>query len=169
MDIVFKIFVQILGICAMALGIGSFQAKKRNGILFMQLSASVLWMTHFFLLGKYTGAALNCAAVARNSVYMQKERFPWVRSAAVPIATAVVFVLCGIFTWDGIMSLFPTAAMVLSSVSLYITDEKKIRIISLFVSPLWLIYDAWSFSVGGVIAESFTIISILLALWRFRK
>lgn len=164
----FDAFVQILGFAAMGLGIGSFQLKTRKGILFMQLVASLLWTTHFFLLGKFTGAALNGVAILRNAVYMQKDRFSWVRSAAVPAVTGAAFVLCGILTWDGFMSIFPTAAMVLSSVSLYITEEKKIRIISLFVSPLWLIYDAWSFSVGGVAAEVFTIVSILLALWRFR-
>ena len=100
---------------------------------------------------------------------MQKEKHAWARSKAVPAATIAAFILCGVFTWNGVMSIFPTAAMVLSSVSLYITDERKIRIISLFVSPLWLVYDAWSFSIGGTVSEIFTIISILVAMWRFRK
>ena len=165
----FDIFVQLLGFGAMALGICSYQAKTRRGILLMQLSAAALWTSQFFFLGKYTGTALNLVLIVRNLVYMQKDKHAWVRSKYVPIITAAAFILCGIFTWEGFMSVFPTAAMVLSSISLYITEERKIRIISLFVSPLWLIYDAWSFSIGGTVSEIFTIISILIAMWRFRK
>ncbi len=165
----FDVFVQLLGFGAMALGIGSYQAKTRRGILFMQLAAAVLWSTQFFFLKSYTGAALNIVSIVRNLVYMQKEKHAWARSKYVPIITAAAFILCGILTWNGIMSIFPTAAMVLSSVSLYVTEERKIRIISLFVSPLWLVYDAWSFSIGGTVSEIFTIISILIAMWRFGK
>lgn len=163
------VLIQLIGFAAMALGIFSFQMKKRNGILILQTVAGFLWGLQFFFLGKYTGAALNGVSVARNILYSFKEKHKWARSKLLPAAVITAFFLSGIFTYDGIISLCPTAAMIISSVALFISDEKKIRILSLFVSPLWLIYDAASFSIAGVISEIFTLTSIFIALYRFKK
>ena len=88
-----------------------------------------------------------------------------------PAFVMVLFAAAGVYTYtlEGIISIIPTAAMLLSTVALFITKEKIIRILSLFVSPPWLIYDALSGSVAGVLCESFVIISIIVAMIRYRE
>ena len=159
--------IQAIGFVAMFIGIFSYQAKTRTGILLLQMTASLFWMTQFFLLGAYTGAFLNVVGAVRNLIYSCKEKVRFFKSPAVPALIMAAFVTVGVLTYDGIMSLLPVAAMLISSVSLYITEERKIRLLSFLVSPPWLVYDAYSGSIPGVIAEVFTICSIGIAIWRF--
>ncbi|MBQ8350421.1 MAG: YgjV family protein [Clostridia bacterium] len=163
--------IQLIGFVAMGLGIGSFQAKRRTTILTIQISASVLWCLQFFLLNSPAGLINNVLGIARNTVYSQKERWVWVRSIFVPIGFMAAFVAAGIYTYtlEGLISLLPTVAMIIQTAAYYITNEKILRICSLFVSPLWLIYDAIQLSAAGVLCESFTIISIIIALIRYRE
>ena len=60
-------------------------------------------------------------------------------------------------------------AVIIQTAGYYITNERIIRICSLFVSPLWLVYDAIQLSAAGVLCETLTIISIIIALFRFRQ
>ena len=163
--------IQLIGFVAMGLGIGSFQAKRRTTILTIQISGSVLWCLQFFLLNSPAGLINNALGIVRNTVYAQKERWAWVRSAVVPAVFMLLFVGAGIYTFtlEGAISFLPMVAMMIQTAAYYITEERLIRIFSLFVSPLWLIYDAIQLSFAGVLCETLTIFSIIIALVRFRS
>ncbi len=165
------IAVQMIGFFAMALGIASYQSKTRRGILLFQLFASILWIIQFLFLKSYAGAILNFVAIIRNSLFSFKGKYKWADSIALPIFIMGLFLASGIYTFtlEGIISIIPTFAMLLSTAALFITREKIIRILSLFVSPPWLIYDAISGSVAGVMCETFMIISIIIAMIRYRE
>ena len=165
-----EIGIQAIGFLAMALGISSYQCKTRKGILLMQLSASVLWIVQFLFLKSYAGAMLNGVAIVRNLLFSFKGKYKWADSLMLPAFVMVLFAAAGLYTYtlEGLISIIPTVAMLLSTVALYITNEKVIRILSLFVSPPWLIYDAISGSDAGVLCESFMIISIIVAMIRYR-
>lgn len=159
--------IQAIGFVAMAVGILSYQAKKRNSILFLQIISSSIWAIQFILLGAYTGAFMNLIGVARNIIYSKKDKISAFNSSLVPIIISAFFIFGGVFTYSGFLSILPVVAMIISSFALYSTEERKIRLLSLFVSPPWLIYDAISGSIPGVINELFTICSILIAVFRF--
>ncbi len=163
------ILIQLIGFCAMAFGILSFQAKRRNTILLMQMTASILWAVQYLLLGAYTGVALNLVSIFRNLFFTKKGKSRLVDSRLFPIAVMTVFFIAGIATYDGAISLFPTAAMMISTIALYITEERSIRLLSLLVSPLWLIYNIKTGALAGAICETITLISIIVALIRYRK
>lgn len=162
------ILIQLIGFAAMTLGILSYQAKRRNTILLMQMLGSILWSIQFYGLGAYTGMALNAVVILRNTLYAQRGKRAWAECPLLPACIMAAFLLAGVLTWEGPISLLPMVAMIISTVALYIKDERRIRLLSLFVSPPWLIYDALCFSLGGVLTEVFTIVSILIALWRFK-
>ena len=165
-----QIIVQSIGFVAMALGIASFQRKKRNSIIAFQMSASSLWMLQFILLGGYTGAIQNGIAIVRGAFFAQKDRLRWVSSRITPAIFITAFIIAGIFTFgaEGPITLLPVAAMIIQTVALFCNNENRIRYLSLMVSPLWLIYDFRTGTVAGVICESFTICSIIISLIRFR-
>ena len=174
----FAIFVQCIGFLAMGIGICSYQAKRRTAILLIQATASLLWSAQFLLLGQWTGAILNILAILRGLVYAKKDQWAWVRSVAVPVGFSVAFAVAGILTVPGLFSgevtlpdlflaLLPIAAMVLSSFALHVTGENRIRILCFFCSPPWLVYDLLVGSMAGVFTESFTMVSIVVALLRF--
>lgn len=163
--------IQLIGFVAMGLGIGSYQARRRSTILTIQISASALWCLQFFLLSSWAGLINNALGMVRNAIYTQKGRWAWVRTPFAPLAFIVLVIAAGLFSFslEGPISLLPMVAMIIQTVAYSITNERTIRICSLFVSPLWLIYDAIQLSAAGVICESLTIISIIVALIRFHQ
>ena len=176
----FQVFIQCVGFAAMAFGIASYQARRRSSIILIQVLGSLLWSTQFILLGQWTGAILNMLSILRGIVYVQKTRWAWVRSLWVPIGFSAAFTAAGILTVPGMLtgtatlpdfflSLLPVFAMILSSFALYITGENRIRLLCFFCSPLWLIYDLIGGSMAGVCTEAFSMVSILIGLYRYRK
>lgn len=163
--------IQLIGFVAMGLGIGSYQAKRRSSILTIQIFSSALWCLQFALLAGWAGLINNALGLVRNAVYTQKERWGWVRTPLAPLVFILLVIAAGVFsfTLEGPISLLPMAAMIIQTVAYSITNERTIRICSLFVSPLWLVYDAITLSAAGVVCEALTICSIIIALIRFHQ
>ena len=57
--------------------------------------------------------------------------------------------------------------MVLSTVSNWMKREKLIRLITFPSSPCWLIYNAFSGSLAGVVTECFIMTSLVIAVVRY--
>lgn len=72
-------------------------------------------------------------------------------------------------SWHGPLSLLVIAAKILSTVANGNPNPKTIRIFNLIINPLWLIYDIFVFSLAGILSDSFTIISLIIAMIRFAK
>ena len=162
--------IQLIGFVAMGMNIFSFQAKRRNTILTIQIAGRILWSLQFFLLNSPAGLANNILGLTRNVCYTQKEKYAWARSRILPAVFVVLFaaVECYIFTVEGPLSLLPMVAMILQTIT-YACNERIIRYATLIISPMWLIYDAIQPSLAGVLCESFTLVSIFIALFRYRE
>ena len=67
-----------------------------------------------------------------------------------------------------IFSLLPIFGVLFETAALWFTNERTVRLVSLFGAPFWLSYNficgAYASAVGNVLA----IISILVALYRYR-
>ena len=63
----------------------------------------------------------------------------------------------------------PAIAMTITSVGLFFKNEQTVRKINLFSSPPWIIYNAFAKSVPAVFTESMTMVSVIIALIRYRK
>lgn len=165
------LIVQAVGIIAMIFCIGAFQAKKRNTILLLQMIGMGMWALHFILLGEPAGAAMNGLAVLRAVVYVQREKHEWANSKLVPAAFVVLFIGAGLFTWylGDSMWYLPSIAMTITSIGLFFKNEQTVRKINLFSSPPWIVYNAFAHSVPAVFTESMTMVSVIIALIRYRK
>lgn len=166
-----QIFIQLIGFGAMAMNVLSFQARRKTNILLMQFTGSLLWMTQFLLLGGVAGVVMNIFAMIRNLTYSVSHKYKWLSSRPVLYAFLAVCVGFGVYSYvlEGWRSLFPSTAMVIATVAFSLKREYPIRILSLFVGPLWLVYDALSFSIAGILSEIFSIGSIVTALIKFDK
>lgn len=68
----------------------------------------------------------------------------------------------------GFLGLLAFIASTVSTIFYWTNDARKLRLANLFVSsPCWIIYDSIVGSMGGVISESFTMISIVVSIYRF--
>ena len=167
---------QAIGIVGMTFGILSYLNKNQRGIMIFQLLATVFFSVHFLMLGAMTGCLLNVLGVVRAAVYSQRSTRRW---AAHPVwiyifsaAAFAIYVLS--FTvfgkepsvWVLILELLPVIATAVTSVSYRMPGGAQVRLLSLFASPMWLIYNAINGSAGGTISETLSIVSILVGMYK---
>ena len=161
------IIAQIIGLVASLIAISSYQFKQVKTLFLFQLVSAILFTTHFAMLGAYCGAVQNFLAMLRGVVLVDKKgklaERKWIF-----IALIALFVISGIVFYDGVFSILPIIAMIVSTVFMWTRDNKKLRIAQMFVvSPCWLTYNIHVFSISGIITECFAILSVIVSLIRF--
>ena len=165
--------VQLVGFVGLVLNVSSYQANTNKRIVTIQIFGCMVWFIHFLLLGQfsagaYTGAALNAAGLLRNIVFAMRPR-KWAAHPAWLYAFCLGYILCGLLTWSGPVSLLPMAAMQFGTVSLYVLNPKLTRRLGSACSSGWLIFNALTRSVPGVVCEIVTLISIAIAMAKFDR
>ncbi len=173
-----QIFAQIIGIVAMCFNILSYQAKRKKLLIAMQLCGASLFTLNYFLLGAYVGAMLNVLSVIRAVVFLFKEKLN-TNHIAWQIAFCVCFLGVYVLSFTVLkkeptflnlaIELLPVMAMVIATVSYRLKNAAAIRKLSIFASPMWLIYNIFVESLGGIICESFAIISIIVGMFRLDR
>ncbi len=160
---------QILGFVAMGIAMMSFQARRSKYIMLCQGIAALFWVTHYFLLGSVVGAALNAVAMLRNFAYMMRDKMPKKAFSCIPIITGIAFVIITAFTYSGPIDILPFMGCILATIAFFMKSEKLLRILSMAVSVFWLIYNLTQGSIAGALNETLAIVSIIIALIRYRK
>lgn len=171
---------QIISIAAMTCNILSYQMKKQSRLVSCQLLGGALFAISFFLLGATVGGLLNVVATIRAIIFL----FPEKTHAKHPawlygfIACYVVFYVLS-FTVFGteptpinfVIELLPVIGMTALSVAFMKANSKTTRRLSLISSPAWLIYNIYYVSIGAIICEAVSLVSIFIGMYRhdFKK
>lgn len=160
----YDIIAQIFGFAGAGFLMISFQMKKSNSFFACQTIGSGLFLINYLMLGAWTGALISIMSVTRSSlIAVLKGRSRYV---IFPILLAFP-VIAGFFIYTGIETVLMIAAYVLFTASMFGKNSKLIRITQLFVaSPLQLIHNVIVFSLGGILCESFNILSIIVSFFR---
>ena len=159
---------QIFGVIAIILGFVSYQMRTKRQILFVLSVTAVSFCIHYFMIGAYSGMAMNAVNIVRNVVYDK-------RSAAnkngfiAPAVFAVIQTVVCIMTWEAWYSVFVLFGLVINTVCVSFADPQKVRKSILVTSPLVLTYDALAGSIGGSIYEAVAIVSAVVGIFRNRK
>jgi hypothetical protein len=170
-DIFYDAIIQSLGFIAMGAGLMSFHARTRRGILIGQMICCLLFTLQLSLLDAISGAIINFIGMLRAPIYSMRGKYRWADSYAIPCVLIILLLAVGAFTayYEGFFALLPALAMVVQSVAQFMTHPRQMRIISLFSSPCWMIYHLYVGSLGGSIGEIAMVISIIIALLRYKK
>ena len=156
---------QIIGFFGIAANLLIYQQKTQNRVLLFKLISDIIWAAHYFLLGAFSGAAVACIGILRESVFMlsKKNREKWlVLFMCIAIGSAFL-------TWKNVFSLFPAAASVLSVVSFWQIKAKNTRLLAFPISLCMGIYSVTSGSLSGFVNEVLTVSSSAIGLFRERK
>ena len=158
---------QLLGVLAMVFSILTWQMNTHKKMMGMQILCAGLFAAHYVLIGAYTGAVINGVAVIRNVVFYHREKkcfsgMGWVYLFAALMAVG------GIVSGyrEGWIAVFMIVGMVINTLSLSCTDPQRVRKVILFSSPLMLIYNLLTISIGGIVNESLSMCSTVTALLR---
>ena len=167
-----EIIAQVLGYIAVALGLLSFQFAKGKSFFLFQTLLMLLFSMQFFLLGGYSGAAMNFIGMLNTVVYYFKSENK--KFAQGPVWLVVFFVLyaaagaVSIILSDNWLEILPPIAAIFNMFTRYTGNLRTIRLAQIFVSsPFWFIYDFLVGSYGGCINEVLGFISALSAFIRY--
>ena len=162
----YSIITQVIGIVAAVIAGLSYQAKTPKGIAMVQCVSGTLFAANFFMLGAFTGAAMNVIGLGRNLFYCFGKK-EVVAKTATPIIVSSVFVIAGALSWNGWFSILPIIGMVVSSFTYWLENARVARLMCLITSIAWIIYNIKSFSIGGIATEVFALFSIFTAIIRY--
>jgi len=165
------IIAQVFGFLAAAFCILSFQQNKHKNIIALQLLGGISFTIHFCLLGihgekaAFTAAAMNLVDVARSLVYINRGK-KWADHVWWVLVFSLMCVLSCILTWGGPISLLSMGGMILTTISFYLQNPAKVRLVSLPASLLWILNNLFVRSYSGILTEGFNIFSMIIAMLR---
>ena len=162
------VIAQVIGLIAMGCGIISFQSKKRISILVLQTTSNFLWVLQYLLIGAYSAVVANALGIIRNVIYLFRGKSKFADSKIVPLVFIGLFVISGIITYETPFDILPVIAMVFSTVAFFVTNENKIRWLSIAVTLSWLTFGISAGSISSMISDGTNFISIVVALIRYR-
>ncbi|MBO5305441.1 MAG: YgjV family protein [Clostridia bacterium] len=171
----YTFLAQLLGIFGLGCNVISYQQKKKVTLILCQLFGGLFFSIHFFMLGDYIGAMLNAIALVRAIIFAKviktrsSERiWMWIFlllcTATYPLTFTVFGVEASPFTL--VLKILPVIAMCVGTVSFTMENAGKVRFLSLFNSPLWLINNIVEVSWGGILCETLSLVSIVLGIVR---
>lgn len=161
-----NLIIQLIGVSGILASIISFQCKNHNKILFFRTLNEFIFAIQYFLLGAHTGMAMNIVGCVRNIIF-SKQVEKGKRTTASVVIFGILFILFGIFTWQGLKSMLIIFAKVLSTAAYSNKNTTIVRGLIFVTSASWLIYNVCVFSVAGVLCEAFTLISLIGGIIRF--
>ncbi|MBE6677216.1 MAG: YgjV family protein [Ruminococcaceae bacterium] len=167
------IAAQIIGILAVAAFLLSYQQKKRKGIILLNLISRFLYILQYLLLGAFSGAVFDVLA-AGSSVVAGKKHRKFIKEHIIIVVlcmnAVIIFLGCAMVWYNkSYVDILSLAGVLFEINALWLSSEKAIRWVSLFGAPFWFAYNMISKAYGSAIGNILTIISIVIALIRYKK
>lgn len=135
----------------------SYYKNNDNKILIFQIVSSFLFVINYTLLKAYTGMVILLFEIIRNLIYLKHTSLK-TYACIIPF-----YFLIGVFTYDGIFSLFSLLASLTDSYAL-LHKGKKVVALSIITYTLWIIYDIYYLSIPNIIAQVLLVISNIYIL-----
>lgn len=175
-----EIIAEALSIIAMIMATLSFQCKKRIGILVWQSIANVVFAISYVFFGKAMGAIMSALAVVRNITYAFRDKYTWIDSILVVVfftALSVVgyflsfyvFKIYDLTVKNYIVECLPIFGSLMAAIAYRMKNATAVRQVMLLSCPLWLTYNVFCFSIGGILNESISMLSIIIAMIRLDR
>ena len=157
---------QIFGLLGLALSIMAFQFKKHQNIVLLKLTSELVFSIQYILLGAWTGAVLDFISVIRNFLFYKFVKKN-ISTTPVIVIFGIFVVITGFVTFDGFISILPIGSKLLTTVSYGMRKERWLRVITLPSCILWIIYNLYVGSWAGALTDSMTLVSLLIAMYKF--
>ncbi len=171
---------QILGGVAMLLIVLSFQFKDAKRLFLIQVCSCLFFTLHYLFLGlggdsaAYSGMAQNIVGLLFRVSLSLSDKRKWLLSPMVLAGLCGVAAVVAVLTYPGrLIALLPVIANFACIGCMWTKKTDVMRLTQVAViSPLWLIYNIVTFSIPGILTESFNLVSIgiyYLRTWRGKK
>ena len=170
-----EIIAQALGIIGLIMNVLSFQQKTKKSLITVQLFGGLCFSIHFLLMQAPTGCLLNLISFFRGIIFSNKEKFKADHILWLPFFFSLFITAYALSfavfdkeptAYNLIVEVLPVLGMMVSTISFRMKNAATVRKLSLINSPLWLVYDALTRSVGGTLCEVMCLVSIIVGIFR---
>lgn len=167
---------QIISILGMIAFVVSYQFKSKSHVIFSQMIGCALFAISMFMLGGITGGLLNVVGIVRAAVFIALER---TKLSKMPfnVLFFVLYWVSYVMTFtvfkmeptarNIIVEMFPVFAMTAQAVGFSMKKAKHIRLCGFVSSPCFMTYNIFTLSIGGMICEGFSLVSIVIGLIKY--
>lgn len=160
--------IQLLGIIAWIILTISYWQKKKLHLITLQLIAYIMYAVHFLFLDGLSGALCNIAGIIVLFLLLLKEKTKK-QCLWMILVILLLYIPIGIYSYDGIYSLFPIIASVVPLMSNWQKNISLIKIGGIIGSLCWLTYGIFVSSYATLITEIIFIISTIISIFFNRK
>jgi hypothetical protein len=160
----YEVIAQLIGYLGAAFLIMSFQIKNEKKFFLCQCLGSGLFLINYLMLTAWTGVLISIMSVTRSALapYVSGKK----RYVLIPLVLLIP-IIAGFFIYQGIQTILMIVAYCIFTVAMFTKNSKLIRVTQLTVaSPLQLAHNIIVSSQGGIICESFNIVSIIVSFFR---
>ena len=163
------VIAQIIGFIAFLFSLVAYHKSKKNKILGNMIISNVLNLIHYLLLGAYSGCITKVLAIIRDNFIILKDKNKKLSSNIYLILFILIYIIASIFTYNGIISLFPLMAALIYIIFIWNGREITIKKVAFATYFLWLIYNIFVLSIPGIITNIVSIISTFIAIINYKK
>ncbi len=158
--------IQAIGFIPSLIAITSLQSPNRKKILLLQFLCSFMWLAHYSLLGAGTLAMTNVIGMLRSVLCYHNDK-SWANHRWIPFMLGAMYIAGTALTFQGAASVFPCAAMLMTTAALWIHDMRLTRLLFLANSPCMLMADLLTGSYSCALIECAAFISFAIAVYRY--
>lgn len=168
-----EIIAQGFGIIGLLLFVLSFQCKSSQKLVFVQGMGGMMFFINFLLIGAYGGALFNLTILVRGLLYKNRDGKQW-KPIFVNLLFTAAYIYSLVLVWGDalqiVLTTLPYVSLLVMSVLMWCDNGKWIRGFQVCaLSPAWLIHNLFNFTLGGILAEVFNMVSAVISLIRFKK
>lgn len=168
-----QIIAQGFGIIGMILAIVSFQCKRNSILFFTQAASGLMFSVNFIMIGVIGAALCNAVNVIRGLLFSKSDCVVWKLIVVLSLyATCMIISLYTVWgnAFQTLLAMLPIIVSFVFTVAMWTGNGTTIRKMQFFLSsPLWLLHNCFNFSLGGIICESFNMLSVLISFIRYGK
>ncbi len=157
--------IQCIGFAGTLLFFFSYQCKSSRNLFRIQFLSYFIYTIHLILLGAMTGGISYIINTFRSFCLGGK----WESAKSWGMCAVICFlqIITLVLTWSGWISILPVAANIASTIAGYSHNPRKIRLAGMFInSPLWIVYNAMSGFLAGILDEVVTELSMIISIFR---
>lgn len=160
----YYIYAQIFGLLGATAMLLSNWQKGKNKVLSFLILDSICYFMQYILLGALSGAFTNIIGLIRALICKYKDNYKILNNKIILIIILIIYLIIGILTYNGIISLLPVLASIIYTSTLWQNNIKIIRFGTFIMILACFIYNISVKAYIAGVVEGILLISSILAI-----
>ena len=161
--------VQGLGIVTLVLFVSSLQMKTKERLLIVLIFALIFQLAQYYLTNAVAGIAATVVGLIRVIVFYLYKKHDLKPSVVALSALIILSIVLIVYTWENLLSALMFLGMISTIYGQWQDNMKRLRICAIITALCYVIYQYYAGMYTAMLGEAATVISSIVALWRFRS